>query len=179
MCSRRRLLRPRRALELLRKLHPCFPTAKKSWKCDRYYTYTVSGKDRIGLILDNGCKRNVGGSQWHRQMRERLKSVGLQPQRTDCQEDFLFGSDRVDTSVCAWRYPVGIHGHTGIVNVAEIESNCPGLMSADTMARLDISIHARPQTYDIGSMNVWDYSYEISDSGHALLRTDQTLARGC
>ena len=132
----------------------------------------MSGKDRIGLILDNGCKRNVGGSQWHRQMRERLKSVGLQPQRIDCQEDFLFGSDRVDTSICAWRYPVGIHGHTGIVNVAEIESNCPGLMSADTMARLDISIHTRPQTYDIGSMNVWDYNYEISDSGHALLRTD-------
>ena len=125
------------------------------------------------MILDNGCKRNVGGSKWHESMRAKLRSIGLKPVRLDVQEDFLFGSDRVDTSICAWMYPVGIHGVTGIVNVAEIESNCPGLMSADTMARLDITIHTRPKTYDIGEMGVYDYKYPITNSGHALLRTDQ------
>ena len=124
------------------------------------------------MILDNGCKRNVGGSKWHESMRQKLRSIGLKPKRLDIQEDFLFGSDRVDTSICAWMYPVGIHGHTGLVNVAEISSNCPGLMSSDTMGRLDISLHTRRKTYDIGEMNVWEYPYELSDSGHALLRTD-------
>ena len=113
-----------------------------------------------------------GGSKWHESMRAKLRSIGLKPVRIDTQEDFLFGSDRVDTSLCAWLYPVGIHGHTGAVNVAEIESNCPGLMSSDTMSCLDITIHTRPKTYDIGEMGVYDYKYPFSNSGHALLRTD-------
>ena len=101
-----------------------------------------------------------------------LRKYGMKGERINMQEEFLFGSDRVDVSKCAWVYPVGIHGRCGTINVAEIESNCPGLMSADTMGHLDITIHTRPKTYDIGTHGVKDYQYEISPSGHALLRID-------
>ena len=121
------------------------------------------------MILDNGCKRNVGGSEWHKSVREMLKKQGLRPIRVDIQEEFLFGSDRVDTSICAWQYPVGIHGSTGVINVAEISSNCPGLLSADTMGDLDIDISTRHKTYDIGELGVKKYKHEMSPSGHALL----------
>ena len=105
-------------------------------------------------------------------MQAKLAAVGLKGVRKECNDAFLFGSDRVDTAVCSWDYPVGIHGHTGVVNIAEVTSNCPGLMSGDTMAKLDISLHSRPKTYDIGAYNIYGYEYELSDSGHALLRTD-------
>ena len=126
----------------------------------------------MGIILDNGCKRNVGGSKWHREVQAMLKTKGLCGRKIDVHEEFLFGSDRVDTSLCAWEYPVGIHGHTGVINIAEIESNCPGLMSADTMKKLDISINTGPDTYHIHAFGVEHFKHEWSDTGHALLRID-------
>ena len=145
----------------------------KSWTCDKWHTYeSGSPKSGVGIILDNGCRRNVGGSKWHAQVQAMLRRFGLKGERIDMQEEFLFGSDRVDRSICAWLYPVGVHGRCGTINVAEIESNCPGLLSADTMAALDISLHTRPQTYDIGTHGIKDYKYEISPSGHAMMRID-------
>ena len=149
------------------------PPCKKSWTCDRFHTYTVTdGSSGVGIILDNGCKRNVGGSQWHKTVQDMLAKHGLKGHRVELQEEFLFGSDRVDVSKCAWEYPVGIHGTTGFVSIAEIESNCPGLMSSGTMGELDITIHTRPQTYDIGAIKVKDYKHENTPSGHAMLRLD-------
>ena len=101
-----------------------------------------------------------------------LRSKGLQPIRLDLQEEFLFGSDRVDMSKCAWLYPVGIHGRTGVINVAEIESNCPGLLSNSTMGQLDISINTGPRTYHIGAFEIWDHKYPVAPSGHAMVHCD-------
>ena len=126
----------------------------------------------VGVILDNGCKRNVGGSQWHRAMQAMQRGYGLKGIKVDVQEEFLFGSDCVDVSLRAWIYPVGVHGGLGTINIAEIESNCPGLMCEDTMSDLDVHLHTRDKTYDIGSMGVKDYKFERSHTGHALLRVD-------
>ena len=127
----------------------------------------------MGLILDVGCKRNVAGSKWHHDMQEMLRTKGLCPIRVDQQEEFVFGSDRVDKSLCAWKYPVGLHGRTGVVNIAEIESNCPGLLSDVTMGQLDISINTGPRTYHVGAFDVWDYPYPKSDTDHAMIYCDQ------
>jgi len=40
------------------------------------------------------------------------------------------------------------------------------------MAALDISLHTRPQTYDIGTHGIKDYKFELSPSGHASMRID-------
>ena len=136
------------------------------------HVYTVAQRKRMNLILDTGCRRNVAGSAWHADMRAYLKTVGLRPLRIDKQEDFVFGSDRVDTSICCWLYPVGIHGHTGVLNIAEIDSNCPGLLSADTMSSLDVSVHMKPGTYDVGVFGVKDHKYTRAQSGHALIYVD-------
>ena len=100
------------------------------------------------MILDNGCQRNVAGARWHRETRKRLRETGLAPVKIDQTEDFQFGDDRIDTSVCAWEYPIGIRGNNGSLNIAEVSSNCPGLMSQDTMADLDIDIRTRSRTYN-------------------------------
>ena len=136
------------------------------------HVYVNAQRKRMGLILDNGCMRNVGGAMWHRDMQAMLKTKGLQPIRLDLQEEFLFGSDRVDMSKCAWLYPVGIHGRTGVINIAEIESNCPGLLSNSTMGQLDVSINTGRQTYHIGAYDVWDHKYPVAPSGHAMVHVD-------
>ena len=69
----------------------------------------------VGVILDNDCKRNVGGSRWHRSVQATLATHGLKGHRVEIQEEFDFGSDRVDTYICGWEYPVGIHGATGLL----------------------------------------------------------------
>ena len=154
-------------------LTSCQTVPKKSWTCDQFHTFAVSDMTQgVGVILDNGCKRNVGGSQWRKSVQEMLATYGLKGHRVEVQEEFLFGSDRVDTSLCAWEYPAGIHGTTGYINIAEIKSNCPGLLSSGTMGELDITIQTRPKTYDIGSIGVKDYKHENTPSGHALLRID-------
>ena len=142
------------------------------WSVSYWLTYPVTD-NRIGLILDNGCKRNVAGSQWHKSVQEMLARHGLKGVRHNVQEEFLFGSDRVDLSKCAWEYPVGIHGNTTVLNIAEIDSNCPGLMSDATMANLDVSLHVKRQTYDLGVFGIKEYKHELSaKSRHAFIRTD-------
>ena len=101
-------------------------------------------------------------------------------ERKDCvlfvmisKRNLFFGSDRVDKSLCAWKYPVGLHGRTGVVNIAEIESSCPGLMSDVTMGQLDISINTGPRTYHVGAFDVWDHPYPKSDTDHAMIYCDQ------
>ena len=141
--------------------------------CVTYWLTYPTTDGRIGMILDNGCKRNVAGSLWHKNVQEMLKQHGLRGIRQECKEQFLFGSDRVDWSKCSWLYPVGIHGHVIILDIAEIDSNCPGLMSDSTMANLDVSIHIKRQTYDIGVFNIKEYKHELSaKSRHAFIRTD-------
>ena len=147
--------------------------SSKVWRHrERSSTYVVKSFS-CTIVLDNGCKRNVGGSPWHKAMQTRLAQFGLTPIKRDQVEEFQFGSDRIDKSVCSWDYPVGIHNHNGIVNIAEIESNCPGLMSDDTMGQLDISINTGPKTYHVGKFGIWDHKYDRSSSGHALLSLDQ------
>ena len=115
----------------------------------------------------------MGGSKWHADMQSMLRTHGLCGERIELHEDFVFGSDRVDKSLCAWNYPVGLHGRTGIVNVAEIEPNCPGLLSDQTMGQLDISINTGPKTYHIGVFDVWDCPNPMAASGHAMVHADE------
>jgi len=58
--------------------------------------YIQAQSRRIGMVLDNGCKRNVAGSLWHNDMQAMLRTKGLQPVRLDMREEFMFGSDRID-----------------------------------------------------------------------------------
>ena len=82
------------------------------------------------LVLDSGCKRLCAGRKnWHEPMQQRLKKLGLKPRRLDQKEPFQFGDKRIEWSNCSWEYPVGIHGTNGTLNIAELECECPGLMS--------------------------------------------------
>ena len=116
--------------------------------------------------------RSVAGSQWHKAVQQHLATKGLAPVKLDKTEDFQFGDDRTDTSVCSWLYPVGVHGLNGSLDIAEVTSNCPGLMSKDTMGSLDIDIKTRTDSYRCGFANVDDYKCEHSPSGHSLIRVD-------
>ena len=152
------------------------PSSRKHWKHSKEVV-KVYGAWSIGskfprMILDNGCQRNVAGKKWHREVQKRLKLLGLKPVRRDVQEDFQFGDDRVETSICSWDYPTGIHEHNGVLNIAEIESNCPGLMSRETMDDLDLILKMREKKYDMLALGVSDYLHEVSKSNNALVRID-------
>ena len=119
------------------------------------------------LILDNGCKRCVGGPTFHKHLRSLLKKRGLKPVRIDKQEKFKFGDSRIERSVCAWRYPTGIKRHHGELDIAEVQCPCPGLMSDEAMHDLDVSLHTGTRTYDIGRYGISGEPMNRATSGHA------------
>ena len=52
----------------------------------------------------------------------------------DKQEEFIFGNAKVETSTCAWQYPVYFEGKlVGAVDIADIPVSCPALWSKRMM----------------------------------------------
>ena len=66
--------------------------------------------DPARLVLDLGCRRNVGGPKWHAKMRQKLARLGLQPERlkrlksfdlvtTALRNQFVHGDTRLASRV--------------------------------------------------------------------------------
>jgi hypothetical protein len=132
-------------------------------------TYSAKADKPGWLVLDLGCRRNVAGPKWHSAMRKVLARSGLKPERLPKTEKFRFGDDRVEESLCAWRYPIGIEKHNGYLDIAEVRCNCPGLMSDNTMQGLKIGIETGDQTYSVRRYNLNNRKMIKDQSGHAIL----------
>ena len=79
------------------------------------------------MIMDSGCRRNLAGWKWHWQMRTRLADQGLIARAIN--DKFRFG----DGKPRPWLYLAGLFGQQGAVDVAEVATDCPALLSIRAM----------------------------------------------
>jgi hypothetical protein len=85
------------------------------------------------MILDSGFRRSVAGSQWRQATKAKLKDYGMIPIREECTESFRFGDGEVVPAKCSWTYPIGINQVNGLARAAEVDRECPPLMSMTVM----------------------------------------------
>jgi hypothetical protein len=68
-----------------------------------------------------------------------LADLGLRPVEVSCDDRFRFGDGRVIRASRSWKYPFGIYGRNGVLNVAEVpQEECPPFLSAKCMGELGV-----------------------------------------
>ena len=117
-------------------------------------------------IPDSGCRRSVAGKEWHSHMRSALAEHGLTPVYRPTNERFKFGDGRVEVARVAWTYPVGLYGAHGTIDIAEVSSACPPLLSVEAMEELGIVLNFLNKTVSIENAKVYDQPMERTSSGH-------------
>eukprot|EP00975_Prorocentrum_lima_P020197 4253408-Prorocentrum_lima.AAC.1 len=63
--------------------------------------------------MDTGCRRAVAGPRWHQDMQQSCERNGLEPQRRNVTESFIFGDGDTVLAHEARIYPVGIGKSSG------------------------------------------------------------------
>ena len=97
-----------------------------------------------GLVMaDTGCRRAVGGTDWHRELQEELDAKGVSYSFTGVRELFQFGPGEPILSSRRWVYPVGILGSNETLQIAEVDAAIPGLVGPDEMANWGVSLDFR------------------------------------
>ncbi len=122
------------------------------------------------VILDSGCRRTVAGTRWHEETQAWMRERGLQPVRNECRERFRFGDGRVVPAVCSWTYPCGVYGTNGMLNVAEVRTDCPPLLSLQSMKEMGVVLDfANAQVTVQGHTK----PMETMPSGRPIVRIDE------
>ncbi len=101
--------------------------------------------------MDSGCRRTVSGKKCHAEARRRLAELGLRPVEAPCEDRFRFGDGRVIRASRSWRYPLGIYGRNGILNVAEAPQERPPLLSAKCMDELGVVMDFKEKAVTVAS----------------------------
>ena len=97
---------------------------------------------RAGLMMaDTGCKKAVGGTDWHKELQDEMDSAGKSYCLYPIQEQFQFGPGEPIRAVRGWRYNVGINGNHETIEVAEVDADVPGLCGPDDMARWNMILN--------------------------------------
>ena len=138
-------------------------------------SYGVNHADTSGkAIPDSGCRKSVAGRQWHGHMRKVLAEHGLTPLYRPITEHFKFGDGHVEVSKVAWTYPVGLYGaHGTTIDIAEVNSACPSLLSIEAIEELGIVLNLLNKTVSIENAKVYNQPMERASSGHpVILLTD-------
>ena len=128
--------------------------------------------DDIGtteLINDSGCRRSVAGHEWHDNLQEYLKGLGLRPVKKDIDEEFRFGSGDLATATESYVYPAGINGKHGVIEVARVEGRTPPLLSQQAMQDLGLVVNYSKKIMDIEAAGVKQKPIKQSRSGHFLV----------
>ena len=96
---------------------------------------------RTGLMMaDTGCKKAVGGSDWHKELQNEMDKAGKSYSSYPIQELFQFGPGEPIKAVRSWKYHVGINGTNETIKVAEVDADVPGLCGPDDMARWNMKL---------------------------------------
>ncbi len=83
-----------------------------------------------------------------------LRAYGLQPEREDKSEEFVFGNNRAEQSQCNWIYPVGVAGKfRGLLNQASVAPNCPSLLSKYMLWKWKANVNFGRQRTEIDTFN--------------------------
>ena len=122
------------------------------------------------MIADSGCKRSVAGKMWHDQLRQKLAAEGLQPVKKAIREKFRFGDGRVVKAHTSWTYPTGLYGRHGQVNVAEVDVECPPLLSVRAMEELGMVLNFWDSTVSILSADAHDKPMIKAKTGHPIIK---------
>eukprot|EP00971_Amphidinium_carterae_P111535 2208842-Amphidinium_carterae.1 len=136
----------------------------------------------LNLILDSGCKRSVAGHRWHADAQRKFEQAGVVPLKVPCISHFRFGSDAVVEAQWYWRYPLVIGERCVILEISEVPSECPGLLSVDGMAALGMVIDFGQQKLQSSFLGVCA-DIISSPTGHPVLaagvplRSDSRLPR--
>jgi hypothetical protein len=94
-----------------------------------------------GMVMaDTGCRRAVGGSEWHQELQEELDNLGISYRPKNATELFQFGPGEPIPSIRRWIYPVGINGQTETLEIAEVDAAVPGLIGPDEMAAWGVKL---------------------------------------
>jgi hypothetical protein len=110
----------------------------------------INYSDTKGRVIpDSGCRRSVAGKRWHDEIQERLAARGLRPVEMPCSDLFRFGDGRVVKATRSWKYPVGIYGRNGVLNMAEVPKDCPPLLSYRCMGELGVVMNFRDQALTV------------------------------
>ena len=59
-----------------------------------HYNHKYNQHAEARMVLDNGCRRNVGGPKWHKRMRAILRHRCLKPIRKEINENFYSATIR-------------------------------------------------------------------------------------
>ena len=79
---------------------------------------------------------------------------------------FRFGDGVVVDGYVAWIYPAGVYGKNGRIQIAEVDRNCPPLMSNQAMQDLKIRLAFGDKATDVKSAEAYGKPMERSRSGH-------------
>ena len=120
-------------------------------------------------IPASGCRRSVAGKEWHGHMRSALAGHGLTPLCRPTNEHFKFGDGRVEVARVAWTYPVGLYGDHGTIDIAEVSSACPPLLSVEAMEELGIVLNFLNKAVSIENAKVYDQPMERTSSGRPVI----------
>jgi len=121
------------------------------------------------IMLDTGCRRSVAGPKWHSAMRTRLQSLGLEPIEKPCKSQFVFGSGASVKAKSRWVYPIAIKGKPGLIDVAEVPCDCPGLLSKSSMQKMGMSYDMTNETVDIRTLNLKSVPVKSTNTGHPII----------
>ena len=95
----------------------------------------------VGMVMaDTGCKKAVGGTQWHRELQYAMDKIGKSYKSFEMSELFQFGPGQPLQALKGWRYNVGINGRNEIFTIAEIDVQLPGLCGPDDMAKWNMKL---------------------------------------
>ena len=94
-----------------------------------------------GMVMaDTGCRRAVGGSEWHQELQEELDNLGISYRSKNITELFQFGPGEPIPSIRRWIYPVGVNGKMETLEIAEVDAAVPWLIGPDEMAAWGVKL---------------------------------------
>ena len=90
--------------------------------------------------------------------------------RHTCCSEFRFGDGVQVKGKCSWTYPVGVFGMRGALNIAEVDVDCPPLISLTQMGGMEILLDFKRNATTVQGIC---REMERMESGHPKVRIDE------
>ena len=149
---------------------------QRKWEPVPAGCYLVRLTKRHGM-LDTGCRREVAGPTWHKEMQAECDARGIEYYPEPVNERYAFGAGRVYHACIRWVYPTCPHGKSVVLRIAEIEADVPGLLGPVFMHMMKtvLDFTSNPNKVTIGGVqDVMKYS----DTMHPIVDLLPTTVAG-